>query len=294
MRCPPGVGAGGDQIEADPRLVGRARAGRDEEASRAACQRLPGGQRIVARDLNLGAQLHQVMDQVEGEAVVIVDDQDHGLVSAAVAWRSEGVIPYLSVEHVSATADVWVALAAAVAAWQGTKTLYVWRQEKLGVRKIEVAEDALLHVYRAEHALRLIRSPWGYVDEATARQPEPDETDTQKYWRDIAFATYERMKGQQEHFDQLHLTSLRVKALFGPHSAEPLEELGHCLNAIRASASTMFHVPHNGFQDQTVIAQIQSDIWSGFRDLEEERLGLRIQKAVQEAELRLGVHLGNR
>src|SRR4029079_10499559 len=39
---------------------------------------LPGGDRIVAHDVDLGAQLHQVMDQVEGEAVVVVDDQDHG------------------------------------------------------------------------------------------------------------------------------------------------------------------------------------------------------------------------
>ena len=73
-----GVGTGGDQIEADPGLVRGARAGRNQKTLRAAGQRLCSGQRIVAHHLDPGAQLHQIVDQVPGEAVVIVDDQDHG------------------------------------------------------------------------------------------------------------------------------------------------------------------------------------------------------------------------
>src|SRR3546814_6613836 len=72
------VGAGGDEIEADPGLVGRAGTGRDENRPGAACQRLDRGQRIVALDAHFGPQLDQIMDEVEGEAVVIVDDEDHG------------------------------------------------------------------------------------------------------------------------------------------------------------------------------------------------------------------------
>src|SRR3546814_5248772 len=61
-----------------PGLVGRAGTGRDENRPGAACQRLDRGQRIVALDAHFGPQLDQIMDEVEGEAVVIVDDEDHG------------------------------------------------------------------------------------------------------------------------------------------------------------------------------------------------------------------------
>jgi len=70
-------GAGGDQVEADTRLVRRAGAGRDQEALRTAGEGFGRGQRIVAHHFHLGAQFHDVMDQVPGEAVVIVDDEDH-------------------------------------------------------------------------------------------------------------------------------------------------------------------------------------------------------------------------
>ena len=71
-------GTGRDEIKADTRLVGRAGAGRDEEGLRARGDRLPRRNRIVAHDLNLGPQLHQVVDKVPGKAVIIVDDEDHG------------------------------------------------------------------------------------------------------------------------------------------------------------------------------------------------------------------------
>ena len=72
------LGTGRDKIEADACLIGRARAGRDEEGLRAGRDRLPRRNRIVAHDFHLGPQFHQVMDKVPGKAVIIVDDQDHG------------------------------------------------------------------------------------------------------------------------------------------------------------------------------------------------------------------------
>ena len=73
-----GFGAGGDEIEADSGLVRRARAGRDQHRIGAGRERFCGGQRIVALDAHFGPQLDQIVNEVEGEAVVIVDDEDHG------------------------------------------------------------------------------------------------------------------------------------------------------------------------------------------------------------------------
>ena len=59
-----------------PGLVRRARSRRDQERPAPAGERLGGGQRVVALDPHRGAEFAQIMDQVPGEAVVIVEDED--------------------------------------------------------------------------------------------------------------------------------------------------------------------------------------------------------------------------
>ena len=70
-------GGGGDQGQADARLGRRARARRDHQAVWALGQHLGNGLLIVAVDRHLGAQFPQVLHQVVGETVVIIDHDDH-------------------------------------------------------------------------------------------------------------------------------------------------------------------------------------------------------------------------
>src|SRR3546814_7379905 len=63
----PRVGAGGDEVEADARVIGRAGAGRDQDRIGAGAKGLCRGERVVAFDAHLGAQLDQIMNEVEGE-----------------------------------------------------------------------------------------------------------------------------------------------------------------------------------------------------------------------------------
>ena len=67
-----------NQIERDARLVGCFGSGRDQVGLRARRHGLSDAHRIVADNLHFGAQFHQIMDEVPGEAIVIVDDQNHG------------------------------------------------------------------------------------------------------------------------------------------------------------------------------------------------------------------------
>jgi mannose-6-phosphate isomerase-like protein (cupin superfamily) len=38
---------------------------------------LGGGKFVIAKDLHVHAQLAEVLDQVEGEGIVVVDDEQH-------------------------------------------------------------------------------------------------------------------------------------------------------------------------------------------------------------------------
>jgi len=74
-----GGSAGGDEIEAHTRFIRRAGAGRYQIARRILGDGFFGSDGIVAHDLHLRAQFHEIMDEVEGEAVVIVDDEDRAV-----------------------------------------------------------------------------------------------------------------------------------------------------------------------------------------------------------------------
>src|SRR5215212_74247 len=74
-----GLGEAARDDEADAGLVRRARAGRDHDALVRPLEQPVGVGLVVADDLDVRAELAQVLDEVVGEAVVVVDDEDpHG------------------------------------------------------------------------------------------------------------------------------------------------------------------------------------------------------------------------
>ena len=73
------IGRGGrDQLQADAGLIRRAGTGREQHRFGLEGEGLGGGERIVADHARLGPQLVQIVDEVVGEAVIIIDDEDHG------------------------------------------------------------------------------------------------------------------------------------------------------------------------------------------------------------------------
>ncbi|MNU86539.1 hypothetical protein D3C71_763030 [compost metagenome] len=73
-----------DQLQRHARFVGRARAGRDHDALGGERGDLIDAQRVVAHHLHFGAQRLQVLHEVVGEAVVVVDHPQHGQVPSLI------------------------------------------------------------------------------------------------------------------------------------------------------------------------------------------------------------------
>jgi len=64
------------QLDADTGFVRRTRTGRQDDTVRLEGKGLCDGEFIIADDLCVGANFFQIVDEVPGEAVIIVDDED--------------------------------------------------------------------------------------------------------------------------------------------------------------------------------------------------------------------------
>src|SRR5688572_11944753 len=88
-----------DDLQRDPGLVGGPGAGRDHDALGLQRRDAVDVEGVVADDVRLRAQLAEVLDEVVGERVVVVDDENHPSGPAA-AMRRARIIPR-AFEHVS-------------------------------------------------------------------------------------------------------------------------------------------------------------------------------------------------
>ena len=71
------VGGRADQIERDARAIRVAGARRDHDGAGAQRKHLGHGHGVVAPHLDVGPQLAQIMVQVVGEAVVVIEQKQH-------------------------------------------------------------------------------------------------------------------------------------------------------------------------------------------------------------------------
>lgn len=70
-------GGGFDKIKADSGVIRIAGAGGDDQSCGIQTKDFIDGDAIVAVDLHFGPQISEILDEVVGEAVVIVDEDDH-------------------------------------------------------------------------------------------------------------------------------------------------------------------------------------------------------------------------
>src|SRR5690606_7502288 len=80
-----------DHLEAHARVLGLTRAGRDEDALGAHRGDVADGDSVVPSHLHLRSELAEVLYEVVGKRVVIVDDEDQGRLSPEVMNSREAI-----------------------------------------------------------------------------------------------------------------------------------------------------------------------------------------------------------
>ncbi len=108
-----------------------------------------------------------------------------------------------------------------VAAWTAIYGINAWRNEFVGKRRIELAEEVLVGFYEARDVIRIIRNPFGHVGEGSTRQAADGEPSEMKQILDNAYVVFERYEKHKEVFNRLQSLRYRFMAQFGADAARP-------------------------------------------------------------------------
>jgi hypothetical protein len=136
--------------------------------------------------------------------------------------------------------------ATAGAAWFGASIAYrglnKWRDETVGKRKTELAEQALVGVYEARDVFVWTRSRGILGGEGGSRAPAVGESKTQQEQRNIYFVPIERLTHENELFARLHSLRYAFAAHFGEASIEPFKQIMEVHNTIITSATVLMDI----------------------------------------------------
>lgn len=134
------------------------------------------------------------------------------------------------------------AVVGACVAYQG---LQKWRQETVGKRKMELAEDVLADFYEARDIINHARSPAAFGGEGSTRPKREGEDDEDTRTRDAYYVAVERLFKRSEFFARLDARQYRFIAHFGKQAAAPYQQLREIRAAIIASAHTLIRMHKN-------------------------------------------------
>ncbi|MCJ2086247.1 hypothetical protein MKK88_09595 [Methylobacterium sp. E-005] len=144
---------------------------------------------------------------------------------------------------ISTVRDVIVAGAAVSTATVGWKALNKWRDETVGKRRLEVAEDTLSAFYQVQEVIYDARSPMIWASEMVKEEGVPDEV-----VGNSAYGPVRRLRQSFDHIRDLRTKRHRFAALFGREATKPWDEIEGVLNEINAASETILmlrgeHIP---------------------------------------------------
>lgn len=179
--------------------------------------------------------------------------------------------------------DWIVAIAAAMASWQGIKSLSIWRREEAERRRMELAEVALSEFYEARDIFKWVRTPSG--DREAEAQPAPDEAEAgPQAQRDIYRPILKRLADDGDFFGRMQARRYRVQALFGPAGAEPYDIISAVHGKVALAAKMLVQARQDGTPTEEEAAQTgewQDTVWDDAENSDDinDRIELAIRKA---------------
>jgi len=176
--------------------------------------------------------------------------------------------------------DLVVAGAAFSTATVGWKALNKWRDETVGKRRLEVAEDTLSAFYQIQEVIYDARSPMIWASEMVKEEGVPDEV-----VGNSAYGPVRRLRQSFEHIRDLRTRRHRFAALFGRETTKPWDEIEAVLNEINAASEAVLmlrgeHIPAT--DPHAKFYQEQRRVLA--RQMDDDPITPRVDAAVKEIE----------
>ncbi len=125
------------------------------------------------------------------------------------------------------------AISLAVTAYFAVRSLQAWRNQLVGKRHFEVAEQTLQAFVEALNSVNYARNGMVFSGEGATRPAEPHETEAQTRARNSLYAPIERLVNKEATFAELRKMQTLFEIHFPEISTEPFKSLFHA--AVRIS-----------------------------------------------------------
>jgi hypothetical protein len=170
-----------------------------------------------------------------------------------------------------------VAISGAVVGW---KALSKWREETVGKRRLELAEDVLSAFYQIQEAIQDARTPLVLAEEMVKEEGVPDEVAGNP-----AYAPIRRLRDAFEHIRDLRTKRHRFAAVFGRDATKPWDEVEAILNRMRAASDALLRLR----DEHTTASDPDAEFYREqrhilFRGLGDDLITPRLTAAVEQIE----------
>ena len=142
-------------------------------------------------------------------------------------------------EGVKIAGTVIQVIAVVVTAFFASKSLNAWRQQEVGKRKIEIAEEILVAAYKARANLHMVRDRVQWAGEGDSRPKQEGESESDAEWRRTAFVTLERSRRLTDDFAHFEKTKVLAQVHFADELVNALEAMIRAQNEVTFAARLM-------------------------------------------------------
>jgi hypothetical protein len=172
---------------------------------------------------------------------------------------------YLWIELLKLVPGIVTAITAIVGVSIAARGLNRWREETVGKRKAELAEEILGDFYQARDIIQSARHPLAYNGEGGSRKKQASETADEQRAKNAYYAPAERLHEKSEFFAAMNARRYRCQALFGDAVLKPYSDFRMAHNEVVLAVGMLLRTFGENSSPR-LKDKWEATIWDGYED----------------------------
>jgi len=157
--------------------------------------------------------------------------------------------------------DIVQAIAVVAVAFPAFRGLMTWRDQLIGGKKIELAEEVLTLAYTLQGVIEWARNVTSYGGEGEDRQGRDQEPEARRSLNDSYYSRISRLSEHDEEFARLRFARMRFRAFFGEQGQESLVTFIVTRNKINNAVGMLISRAGDEPYPQDLRQNLQNIIW---------------------------------